>query len=167
MKASITELEMPTTATERRPVIRLQGILVPVDLRAGSAESVQYAAALAAPWEAPVTLLHVVQLNIAGEERGIPRQRLLNELGEQARAQLQALVNHLWDGPVTTQIIIGVGRPHREIVEQARRLKSDLIIMSTYQHPGILSALGLNTTARVLRAAPCPVLVLPVLELNR
>jgi len=51
------------------------------------------------------------------------------------------------------------GIPHREIVELAERLEADLIVMATHGRGFISHAILGSTTERVVRRAPCPVLV--------
>ena len=54
------------------------------------------------------------------------------------------------------QVRLVVGSPHREIVELARRVKADLIVVGAAEDTrGILG----STADRVIRKAPCPVLV--------
>jgi nucleotide-binding universal stress UspA family protein len=55
--------------------------------------------------------------------------------------------------------LVRKGRPHREIVEAARTLKVDLIVISTHGYTGVNRALLGSVTERVVREAPCPVLV--------
>jgi nucleotide-binding universal stress UspA family protein len=79
--------------------IRLRRILVPVDFSAGTLEALQYAATVAGKFSAIVTVLHVVQLSIAGEERWIPRMRLLNELRATSEQQLRKVVERFIEPP--------------------------------------------------------------------
>jgi nucleotide-binding universal stress UspA family protein len=51
------------------------------------------------------------------------------------------------------------GRAFQEIAEAARSLPADLIIIATHGYTGIKHALLGSTTERVVRHAPCPVLV--------
>ncbi len=51
------------------------------------------------------------------------------------------------------------GTPHREIAEAARELPADLIIIATKGRRGLARALLGSTTEKVVRFAPCPVLV--------
>ena len=87
------------------PTLRPHRILVPTDLSGGSVEALRYAVAFASEVDASVIVLHVVQLNIGGEELGIPRQRLLQQMEESARAQLRQLVDLLYRGEVPAQIV--------------------------------------------------------------
>jgi nucleotide-binding universal stress UspA family protein len=148
------------TTTNSRVRLQVKHVLVPVDFSADSTGAVRYALTFGREFGAKTTLLHVVQLNIAGEERGIPRTRLLQELAEDTRKQLRDLLEHLGTEGVTTEIVVGIGRPHAEIVSQARRLDCDLIIMPSKAHTGFLRVLRRNTAARVVHDAPCPVLLI-------
>ena len=51
------------------------------------------------------------------------------------------------------------GRPHQEIVQLAREIDADLIILSTRGQSGLKRVLLGSTAERVVRSAPCPVLV--------
>jgi nucleotide-binding universal stress UspA family protein len=51
------------------------------------------------------------------------------------------------------------GRAFQEVVRAARGLQVDLIIMATHGYTGIKHVLLGSTTERVVRYAPCPVLV--------
>src|SRR5208282_2758459 len=73
---------------EDRPAFAPKIILVPLALSGSSYAALAIAKDLARESQAKLVLLHVVQLNIAGEERGIQRTRLLNELCRNAEFQL-------------------------------------------------------------------------------
>ena len=51
------------------------------------------------------------------------------------------------------------GRPHQEIIGLAREISADLIVLSTRGHSGLKHLLLGSTAERVVRGAPCPVLV--------
>ncbi len=134
-------------------------ILVPLALSGNSHGALVTARNLACESQAKLVLLHVVQLNIAGEERGIQRTRLLHELCRTAEFQLQQLADCL-GGRVTTEILVCEGRPAEAIVETARRLQADTIVMSTHGHRGWLKWLHRNTARKVIRQAPCKMLLI-------
>src|SRR5690349_24482837 len=75
--------------------VRFERVLVPLDLSEGSLSVLRRASTLAAP-AAMIRVLHAVQLNIAGEERGIPRTSLIRELHDAARQELEKLIETLW-----------------------------------------------------------------------
>jgi nucleotide-binding universal stress UspA family protein len=60
---------------------------------------------------------------------------------------------------VVEKLLVRQGRAFHEIAEAARTLKSDLVIISTHGFTGVKHALLGSTAERVVRHAPCPVLV--------
>ena len=148
-------------STERaEPELWLQKILVPVDFSAGSTVALQYAAALARQYQATVTLLHVVQLSIVGEERGIPRAQFLQEMAEAGERQIRSLIDTLWGSEISREVLIKTGCPCEEILRTAQETQTDLIIVASHGDTGLLRWLRPHTAERVLHYAPCPVLVL-------
>ena len=141
---------------EDRPTFAPKIILVPLALSGNSRAALTLARNLARESQARLVLLHVVQLNIAGEERGIQRTRLLNELCRDAEFQLQQLADCL-GGQVTTEILVCEGRPAEAIVETAKRLQADTIVMSTHGYHGWLKWLHRNTALKVMRQALCTI----------
>jgi hypothetical protein len=73
---------------EDRPTFAPKIILVPLALSGSSHGALAIAKNLVCEFQVKLVLLHVVQLNIAGEERGIQRTRLLHELCRNAEFQL-------------------------------------------------------------------------------
>ena len=57
------------------------------------------------------------------------------------------------------QLEVRSGTPHTEIVGLAEELRVDLIVMATHGRGFISQAILGSTTDRVLRHAPCPVLI--------
>jgi nucleotide-binding universal stress UspA family protein len=138
--------------------VRFERLLVPVDLSAGTPLVLRRACALATPGTM-VRVLHALQLNIVGEERGIARAGLIHELQEAARADLGRLINCLWTNETSAAVLIRNGRPKDVIVQEARASNADLIVMGARRHSGWWRVLHRNTVPYVIRNAPCPVLV--------
>jgi nucleotide-binding universal stress UspA family protein len=134
----------------------MKTILVPLTLSASSHAALAIAGNLARDSEARLVLLHVVQLNIAGEERGIQRTRLVEELCRNAECQLRELAGRTGD-PETTEVLVCEGRPAEAIVETARRLQADTIVLCTHGYRGWLKWLHRNTALDVMRQAPCSI----------
>jgi universal stress protein A len=141
--------EMPPSSTSRT-------ILVPLTLSRGSFATLAIAKDLAEKFDARLVLLHVVNLNIAGEERGIPRGRIFENLCQNAENQLHRLAGCAADR-ATVETLVGVGRPADVIVESARRLGADSIVLRRHIHHPWLNWLHQNTARRVVRQAPCRV----------
>jgi len=54
-----------------------------------------------------------------------------------------------------------VGPPALEIVEAARELESDLIVISTHGYTGLKHVLMGSVAEQINRHAPCPTLIIP------
>jgi nucleotide-binding universal stress UspA family protein len=79
------------------------------------------------------------------------RQRLLRQARQTGLADLP--------GFGSEQASLVLGAPHHEIVELARRIHADLIVVGASEAGAIHRAFLGSTADRVVRKAPCPVLV--------
>lgn len=139
----------------------IKRILVPIDFSTCSIGVLQYAKVFAKKFNAAIQLLHVVQLNIVGEERGIPRTRMINELSESLKQGLKELVKMVGSDEIVSTITIREGRrPYETIIQEARDVNTDLIIIGAQGNNGLLRLLCRNTLTHVIRYAPCPVLLI-------
>jgi nucleotide-binding universal stress UspA family protein len=144
--------------------MKLQKILVPVDFSGSMPGTLQYAAAFAREFGAAITLLHVVKPDQSCITHGVARLQLAETLREAGECQLNQLIDVLWANEVKAEALVAVGIPHLQIVNEAREIQADLIIMGTHGPVGIWRLFRRNTTSKVVRYAPCPVLVVPLFE---
>lgn len=147
-------------ARDRAAQIKIKTILVPLDFSRPSMEALNYAAELARNFAATVHLLHVTVPDEAASSAGAAH--LMRQTAESlmsAREKLaQAHQDHLasfW--PANSHV--RSGKPFQEICNQAREIGADLIVLATRGHSGLTRILLGSTAERVLRFAPCPVLV--------
>jgi nucleotide-binding universal stress UspA family protein len=116
---------------------------------------------LARQFGAKLTLLHVVEP--AGMPDFVATFPLLMEndkVTAERKRHLDRVVRHLEIDPrLIEKTLVRHGRSFNEIADAARTLKADLIIISTHGYTGLKHALLGSTTERVVRHAPCPVLV--------
>lgn len=133
-----------------------QRILVPVDLSPASDRALDYGLELA---EAPelVTALHVGLPYTAVEP---PYMYLVDE--QSRRDQLEAAVLERFAAPRYSGVHIEVryGDPGHEIADYARESGAGLIVMPSHGRTGLAHLLVGSVAERVVRYAPCPVLVL-------
>ena len=139
----------------------LRKILVPVDFSPNCQEAILYARHFAEQFGAEICLLHVVEPVVVANDFGylpvlpadLEEQRL-----EGAGKELRALANSLGAG-VPVESKVRLGRAWKEITDSARTLPADLLIVSTHGYTGIKHALLGSVAEKIVRHAPCPVLV--------
>jgi nucleotide-binding universal stress UspA family protein len=139
--------------------IGLKTILVPVDFSDSARKALHYALAFARLFKAEVTILHVAP-ELAEESRvtfSMPelQQEILRDAAENLRQEIErADVSDLKVNPVVKK-----GTPYHEIVETATQMNADMIVIGTHGRTGLKHVLMGSTAERVVRHAPCPVLV--------
>ncbi len=133
-------------------------ILVPVDFSSASEDALQYALALAAQFDGEVVLVHVIE---SGRYVGdfTESETWMTEIPRKADEKLLALVSASGRPGLVKKVEVRAGRPFHEIGLAARELGSDLIVMASLGRSGAVDLLLGTTAERVVRHAPCPVLV--------
>jgi len=147
-----------STAASRFPI---RSILVPVDFSAPSNQALLYALALAEAHDARLTLLNVVEpIGAMPDFASNPLVVDSREVTERARKGLDRIVAREHIAPARLeQQLVRHGAPFHEITAAAAELKSDLIVIATHGYTGLKHVLLGSTAERVVRHAPCPVLV--------
>ena len=136
-------------------------ILVPLDFSEPSRKALRYAKLFAEQFGASLTLLHVVEpLSYPPDFAVMP---LLPPDIEEARTrelenQLRELARSVGGG-VKVESVVRSGRAWQEVVGVARDAATDLIIVSTHGYTGLKHALLGSVAEKIVRHAPCPVLV--------
>jgi nucleotide-binding universal stress UspA family protein len=140
----------------------LRRILVPVDFSDTARKAIQYAAPFAAAFDAEVTLVHVIQPFSVPVELGYIPPDLADtqqELMKSAREELGKICARELGTRSRYQVQVREGVPWQELVAAARETDTDLIILATHGRTGLKYALLGSVAERVVRHAPCPVLV--------
>ena len=164
--------------------VRIKKILYATDLSDSAVHAFSYAVSLANLYGAGITILHVLSefpgedfitnmINtdtweeiknrhyseardqLIGKRRGnVALKEALEAFSEEAQA----------DGEdrafVTDEILIESGSPAEVIVETAKKMSCDLIVMGTHGHSAIADVLIGSTAKWVVRQSPIPVLVI-------
>lgn len=139
------------------PVIHLKKILVPVDFSKASKKALQYANSFAGQFGAELTLLHVIQPAVTAPAFDTLPQELA-ETTEDAERSLADFRSTVDDG-ILTKCLIRKGSPHMEIIDLAKELEVDLVVLSTHGRTGLSHVLLGSTAEKVVRRAGCPVLI--------
>lgn len=150
----------PRPATLAPPVIKLKKILTPIDFSDASQQAFHYAVAFAERFQASLVLLHIVEFNFMGSDFGaVELSQIEADLEENASRQLEDWIQRAVGSRVPAEPLVRNGRPYLEIVEAAKSLDVDLIIIATHGHTSLAHVLLGSTVERVIRHAACPVLV--------
>lgn len=143
---------------------KINTILVPSDFSKHSEHALHYAASLGERFGATVHLLHVVTLHglqgECGPEVFPDMASLLQRADSAAREKLDRGADE--SGAAEVQVIKALTRSvnaFEAIVDYAKRKSVGLIIIATRGNTGLAHVLLGSVTERVVRYAPCPVLV--------
>ncbi len=145
-------------------MIEFKRILCPVDLSDFSARPLAYADAIARWYGGHVTAFHATPVPMPVL---YPDGSLVNPMPfvPMSRDTLMPLLHEKIaaagvEGPEVTAVI-DQGEPARAILDQARTLPADLIVIGTHGLSGFDRFLLGSVTEKVLHKAPCPVLTVP------
>jgi nucleotide-binding universal stress UspA family protein len=133
-------------------------IVVPVDLTDRNRPAVAMAAKLSTPSQGTIHLLHVIE-TIPGfslEEES----EFYGRLEKRASEHLQALSEPLRERGIRLEADVIYGPRAKTIVDEARRIGADLLVMQSHRIDPERGGDGLGTLShQVGLFAPCPVLL--------
>ena len=146
----------------RQAPIHIQRILVPIDFSVHSKNALKYAIPFAQTFKASIDLLYVVEPTIypadfSFGQIGFPN--IEEELRTRGSEELENLMTKEIGGKVRSRKIVRTGKPFYEINQYALEENMSLIIIATHGHTGMEQILFGSTAEKVVRKAPCPVLV--------
>jgi nucleotide-binding universal stress UspA family protein len=146
---------------EHKAPLEIKRILVPVDFSEASNTGVRHAVVLAKHFGSDLMVLNVVPPVPALACQpidGIPAYAD-DELALSERNLAGLTKSAEQFGVRKTRAVIRIGLPSHEIVEAAKDADIDLIVIATHGYTGWKHFCIGSTAERVVRAAPCPVLV--------
>lgn len=138
-----------------------QHFLVPIDFSEYADHALAYAIRLAVTLDARLTLLHVMQpLPMAGVDMGVTLPATyLQEVEAEVQRSMEAALARVTAAGLIGECVVLYGVPFQEIVDTAKARQVDLIIMGTHGRTGLLHVLLGSVAEKVVRLAPCSVLV--------
>ncbi len=144
-------------------MLSLSRILCPTDFSEVSTKAEVYATALAGHFDATLHLLHIdPPMPIMAPYGEIPVDvRLFEEQREQAQLDLAAARDRARATGVVTETAIRGGHAAREILAAAEEQEADLLVIGTHGRGGVEHLLLGSVAEKVVRRAPCPVMVVP------
>ena len=141
-----------------RTAFELQRILVPVDFSGPSELALRCATAFAARFGGKIALVHVIESGrFVGEFS--ESDTGMTEIPRRVEEQLCSLASRSGEPALFDKVEVRTGRPSKNIGQAASELGGDLIVISTHGYTGLNYVLLGGTAERVIRHAPCPVLV--------
>lgn len=139
--------------------MNIERILLATDCSPEAEGAEVYASMMAELWGATLTVVNVLEF-APGLNPEYPVNNLyLTEMMKQATRALGELKVRTEERGVSVQTHIVTGIPSQEIVAAAEAHDVDLMIVGTLGKTGLQHILLGSTAERVIRASPCPVLV--------
>ena len=138
-------------------------ILVPIDFSDYSKKALQYTVKFAKQFKSEISLLYVIEPVIYPADLSMGQMVIPNadvDYGEKAEEELKALAKSEIGDLLNYKILVKTGKPFMEIIDTAKDIDADLIIISTHGHTGVEHLLFGSTSEKVVRKAPCPVLTM-------
>ncbi len=146
----------------RHTPIHLHHILVPIDFSEHSKGALKYAIPFAQQFKASLDLIYVVEPTIYPADFSFGQIGFPNveeELRARGSDELGKLITKEIAGKVNARKVVRTGKPFYEINQYAQEEGVDLIVIATHGHSGMEHILFGSTAEKVVRKAPCPVLV--------
>ncbi|MEE9278617.1 MAG: universal stress protein [Myxococcota bacterium] len=142
----------------------VEKILVPVDFSEPSGKALDHAIALAKTSGAKIELTHVY--HVPAIPSGPYAEPLPVEYSQAmrkgAQSELDAWLGRVRDAGVEGESHLIEGSPAHEIIELARRLGADQIVIGTRGLTGLKHLMLGSVADRTVRLAHCPVTTVPV-----
>jgi universal stress protein A len=139
--------------------LTLKSILVPMDFSDSARKALQYALAFARLFKVEITLLHIAPELAEDSRVTFAMPELQQEILQEAADNLCKEIERAGMPEVKVSPVVKKGTPFHEIVETARQMNADLIVIGTHGRTGLKHVFMGSTAERVVRHAPCPVLV--------
>jgi|DewCreStandDraft_5_1066085.scaffolds.fasta_scaffold00044_28 nucleotide-binding universal stress UspA family protein len=141
----------PQVHHEAPSSIRFQQILYACDLTPAAERATAYALSLAREFRAQLTILHAIS------DTETTRSGRREAMRRNVVAQLQALLPAEPRAEYSTQLLAAFGPAPTVILDRARALGADLIVMGVRRTASFPGHLPPATTYQVVCEAPCPV----------
>jgi nucleotide-binding universal stress UspA family protein len=137
-------------------MLEIRNVLCPVDFSDFSRHALDHAAAIASWYGTRLSVLHVVPNLLSLELAFSP---IDDREGERLQTHLQHFTAHV-PGTVPVDLCIREAADiHHEILAQANALSDVLLVMGSHGRSGINRLLLGSITEKVMRSAPCPMLI--------
>jgi len=143
--------------------LKIKRILCPIDFSEFSVSAYQHALSVAEHYQAKLVAQHIVELWRHPAADFVASAGLYEEysqaLRESGKEQLQEFVKKHTHDEIQPELVVQTGVAADSILSFAQLQKADVIVMGTHGRRGFDRLMLGSVTDRVMRTAPCPVLV--------
>ena len=139
-------------------------ILVPTDFEPASRQALDLALGIARAFDAQVTLLHVWEIPIYPYMDFMLNSELISSVEDAANKRLADAILVLQNQAPGARAKLKHGVPWACILDAAKELAADLIVMGTHGRHGVSHAVLGSVAEKVVRSAPVPVLTVHALD---
>ena len=141
-------------------MINIKNILCPVDHSDCSKEALKYAVSFAIKDNSKLYLLHVIDIRTFDESINamtpqIPDDKTLAQLKTKL---LDCIPEEIRDD-MDVEALVVQGIPFVEIISTAKKNDVDMIVLGSHGRTGITHMMMGSVSEKVVRKAPCPVLI--------
>ncbi len=147
-------------------MLPIQKILCPTDFSRHSQDAIEVARELAAYFEAELILVNVAPDVPTLAYAPVPTNFDVGEYGRElvrsSESTLEEIVESTKGDDLKIRPVVLQGNPSDQITREAQKDMVELIVISTHGRTGIDRPASVPGTERVVRFAPCPVLVIPM-----
>jgi nucleotide-binding universal stress UspA family protein len=141
----------------------IKKILVPIDFSDYSKKALQYTVKFAEEMNAEISLVYVIEpvvypADLSMGQMVIPQSDV--DFSHKSAEELETFAKSEIGEKLKYKVMVKTGKPFIEIIDTAKEINADLIIISTHGHTGVEHLLFGSTAEKVVRKAPCPVLTI-------
>ncbi len=148
--------DTPVLVIPMEKELNWQRILVPVDGSASSQAAARLAFELVQAYGSQVLMVSVADVppHLYGISAGAAEKMI-----SLARGHMERILSEAQSCDVEAECVVREGEPAKILVELANQRSTDLIIIGSHGRTGLTRLLMGSVTERVIKASPCPILV--------
>lgn len=146
---------------------QMKRILAPTDFSPGAESALQWAASIREAYHAELVILHVVDLGLAGAASlptGMAAATAFGQMVDALRSEAREGIRKLGTRYPEVRTVIREGSPRSTILEVAKEVGADLIVMGTHGRTGLAHIFFGSVAEYVVRHSRIPVLTVPQQE---
>jgi len=145
----------------------MKNIIVALDFRENSGLLIDQAASIAKAFNAKIWLIHTANDDPKFIGFKVGPQYIRNLKAEELREEhsmLQKLSDELNKGGITSEGLLISGKAVEAILDEAKQLKADLIVVGHHSQSLLSQALMGDTSSEIIRKSGIPLLVVPIIS---